>query len=438
MSSTEKLSLPAAVFVNLNIMLGSGIFINSVMLTKTAGALGTAVYPIAGLLILPLIVVFSLFLSQIPGGTFYEFGATIHPLVGFISSWGYFVGKLASAALSLHVFVTLMQQIHPVFTVAPALVYDGIILAIFVFLTLFNVKTGKPIQYTFFAMKVFAITLVICASSMLFSWQNFTLESFNLSGIPACLPMGLFAFAGFEATCSLSKNIQNPEKNGPRAVFISYVIVLVVLTFYQVGLFGALGSRLGALSGFQEPIQFILQRAFPFVGLFSDLLIMLAFIAIASSALGASYGILYSNIWNLHTLAEYRMIPFAQTFHRCNRFKAPLWCVFIAGLIELLYLLISKGDIIPLQQMTTFASILAYAITAAGFIVFTTRYQKPFKFIATCGIMSCLLLLAATIPNAMRFGMYPYLIYFLLLLFGVAGFVITRAAHWKHNPKGLR
>ena len=54
--SSHKLSLLSAILININIMLGSGIFINTVLLTKQAGSLGALVILLLRFLLLPLIL----------------------------------------------------------------------------------------------------------------------------------------------------------------------------------------------------------------------------------------------------------------------------------------------------------------------------------------------------------------------------------------------
>ena len=85
MAQEEKLSLSAAILINLNIMLGAGIFINTVKLSKWAGALGCLMYPLIGLLMLPLIVSIAKLVNIYPDAGFYGYGArAIHPFVDFL------------------------------------------------------------------------------------------------------------------------------------------------------------------------------------------------------------------------------------------------------------------------------------------------------------------------------------------------------------------
>src|SRR5947207_2039306 len=111
MSHRAKLSLPAAILINTNVMVGSGIFINTVLLAKNAGGLSPLSYALVGLLLLPLILSISKLARHHCGGNFYTYGSNIHPTVGLLTAWCYFIGKLASCTLGIHVGVSLLQTI---------------------------------------------------------------------------------------------------------------------------------------------------------------------------------------------------------------------------------------------------------------------------------------------------------------------------------------
>ena len=99
MSQNFKLSLPVAILINVNIMLGTGVFINTVELAKRAGALGFLSYLIVGILMLPLIASFATLMKIYPQGGFYAFAQKeLGPLAGFVSAWSYFIAKMASAS----------------------------------------------------------------------------------------------------------------------------------------------------------------------------------------------------------------------------------------------------------------------------------------------------------------------------------------------------
>ncbi len=417
------LSLASAILINVNIMLGSGIFINNVNLARAAGPLSTLSYPLVGFFLIPLIAIFSLLLNHYPGATFYELGGKVHPTLGFISSWGYFIGKLASSALSIHVSVSTTQMLVPALASLNAVLIDASILGIFLLLNLFNIKTERPIQYLFVTLKSIPVIIVIGAATALFNPLNFAVIEQSATSLFSTVPLVLFGFAGFEASCSLSKNIKNPSRNGPLAIIISFAIVLVAVTLFQLGLFGALGSDLAAFSTFQSPIREVIKDCFSTLFL-QKTLIAAAFVGIASSALGASYSILYSNVWNLHTLAGYNVIPCASTLRRCNRFAAPSACILVAGIIILGYIIGSRGNNLPLQQISACATTIAYSISVLSFLWLSFGSLRRHRIIGILGIVSCSVFVATTFINAYTFGVFPYII----LAIGISAGLIMRAS----------
>lgn len=427
MTQTPHLSLLSAIIININIMLGSGIFINTVLLSNYTGALGAATYGIGGLLILPLILSFSQLLSDFPGGSFYDFGAAIHPLLGFVNSWTYFVGKLATPAIGIHVFVTLMQTINPSLASYNPLILDTLIVLLFVALNLFNLKTGRNINFVFIALKLIPILFVICAAFFLFDTSHFTPETFKWSGIPEAMPLVIFAFAGFEASCSLSKLIINPEKNGPRAILISYLITLTILMLYQTGFFGILGSLLGSLSSYREAFPLIIQKCVPTDEGLQWFFRAITLSGIAASSLGASYGVIYSNFWNLHALAQQRCIIGAPLFLKKNRYGTPIACVIAAGGIILCYQWCSGGVLLPLQQISAAGNLTAYTISIVSFLLLAVRNGRH-RLLASAATLSCLALYCSVLISAYKYGAAPLALFFVVIGAGILMFLATKPA----------
>src|SRR3989338_2170722 len=161
MSDSKKLSLLSAIFININIMLGTGVFINTVLLAQKVGAFSGLLYVVGGGIMLPLILSISRLMRTHPEGNFYTFGAALHPLWGFISSWIYFVGKLASASLGIHVFNMFLQKVIPFFSSFNILFMDSIIITLFVGLNLLQIQTGSRIQLLFLFTKMTPLLFAI-------------------------------------------------------------------------------------------------------------------------------------------------------------------------------------------------------------------------------------------------------------------------------------
>lgn len=428
---SKKLSLLSAIIININIMLGAGIFINSSVLAKEAGGLSPFIYLIVGILIFPLILGMAKLLSyHQENGTFYDFGKTISPFVGFLSGWSYFIGKLSSAGLGIHICISFLQKVVPVLNIIPTLYLDLIFVLLFVCLNLLNFKTNQAVLYYFLFAKITPILFIILSGVYLFNINNFNSTELIWSGIPQAIPLVLYVFSGFEASCSLSQHIEDPKKNGPRAILISYFFVVISAFLYQASIYGTLGHLIEYLNlTYLDicPSFFKMLNAFPKMNIVYDIL----HIFIATAALGSSYGILYSNSWNLHALAKYNHVFFKNLFVSLNKYGMATFCVIAEGLIAAGFLLATQGAQIPLQQVGSLGSAIAYSLSSLSLLVLLYR-RKESLWIPILSIITCSILIASFVwANISRGPSGLLLIYMLIIIFGTYMFYI------KHEPKKL-
>jgi len=350
MNNQNTLSLPAAILININIMLGAGIFINTAVVAQRAGVLGAMCYALVGVLMLPLILSIAHLLTMHPTGGFYAFGKKeINSFAGFISAWSYFVGKLASAMLMIHISVLLLQQLIPAIAAYNPLIIDGGILGLFIALNMFNMQTGSAIQVVFMMFKIIPIIFAVLAGLVLFNGAHIGTQHRLWAGIPSTLPLVLYAIIGFEAACSLSSKIRDAHKNASRAVLISFAIVIAITCLYQFLFYAALGTTLAGHVDYRQVFPALIANVLPHTTTAANMLATILHLAIASSALGGSYGIIYSNTWNLYTLAQYKHTLLPNVLTRLNRNNIPWVCVLIEGAVCLMYLFTSRGNQIPLQ-----------------------------------------------------------------------------------------
>ncbi len=433
MPHSHKLSLLSAILINLNIMLGSGIFINTVVLTKQAGSLGALVYVLVAALLLPLIITIAKLLHyHHESGTFYDFGRSVSPFFGFLSSWSYFTAKLCTAALGIHVCLSFLQKIIPALQCIPILPFDGAVIILFALLNLLNLKIGQSIQYSFIGLKLIPILFIIFTGLFFLSGQNFTGETLRFSGIPFSIPLVLFAFSGFEASCSLSSRIKNSQRNGPLAIFISYGLVVTIVFLYQFLFYGSLGLPLGNLAGGYLDIFPAYLTQFSLSSALKLKLQTIFHLAIASSTLGAAYGILYSNCWNLYTLAYHKHTFFRKTLISLNAHGMPFACVLAEGLLALTYIVITQGKQIPLQQVSALGGTIAYTLSSIALLIITYKNEKSISTIAVLSILSCCALISSFIWSIYTNGPTLMLLLFMgLLAFGSFMFYKKHEGHSK-------
>lgn len=434
---SKKLSLLSTIIININIMLGAGIFINGPVLAEYAGGLSPFVYLIVGLLVLPLILGIAKLLTYFKeNGTFYHFGTTISPFFGFLSSWCYFIAKLSSAGLGIHICITFLQKVIPYLDNFSALNLDLITIFLFVCLNLLNFKTNQAILYYFIFTKLVPILFIILSGIYLFHIENIVVN-LNWSGVPLAIPLVLYVFSGFEASCSLSQHIENPEKNGPKAILISFFFVVATTFLYQAAIYGAIGPvfnflKLTYLDIFPSFCKLLFgDNPISFCHNYSKIYNLLH-IFIATTALGSSYGILYSNSWNLHALSDANHVFFPHLFSRVNRFGMATFCVLAEGILAASFLLITGGSQVPMQQVSSLGSAIAYTLSIVALFVLLYRKRENL-FLPILGLFSCALLLGSYLyTNIAKGPSNLLLIYFLIIILGTYMFYV------KHKSRKLK
>lgn len=417
----HSLSLWAAIRININIMLGTGLFINTVNLARIAGPLGALSYAMVGLILLPLIITIARMVELHPQGGFYGFGAhEIHPFAGFLSAWIYFAGKLASASLMIHVSTTLICTLIPVCSGINQLVLDTGIIGLFALLNLGNLKMGSAIQSLFFNAKVLPIMLIIVIAGIFYNPLNYTAALITLHDFLTTIPLVLYAAIGFEAACSLSSRLENPRVNGPRAIIISYAALIVTYILFQAGLYGMLGTTLASLHSFADVFLAAAQvLPTPLHAPLATALIL----CVALSALGGAYGILFSNMWNLHALAEHNHLWGSSWFKQLSTHKVPLWCVAAEGVLAVSYIWLSGGMQLPLQQISGLGSVVAYTISCIAALYAKKRAALRISWLwIGIALINCCMLIALCSTYLIQGGNIALYLFAFLIIGGIGMF----------------
>ena len=395
-TKNNTISLFSAVIINANIIIGSGVFINTAELARRAGLLGGLSYLFVGFLLLPLILSFVKLIEMYPSGGFYAYCSTaIHPLVGFINTWCYFFAKLSSATLSIHIFTLLVQKTFPALTCIDTLIFDIAILALLLGLNMLNVRTGSKIQNWIMLFKLFPLFFVIVSGIFLLQGSNIAPIHQLWSGIPSSIPLVLHALLGFEVACAISRNLENPKVDGPRAIIISYGLVIVLFIIYQTLFYGILGADLAAQTDYRGAFPLLISK-FGISDYARNILGHMIHLAIATSALSAAFGIIFANMWNLYSLAELRHIIAPAGIMQRNRFNVPFMCVLAQGMIMLTYLLVMCGKTTTFQQLSSFGATITYALSIWGLLA-TYQQHKHSLIIPILGLINCAILLSVSL-----------------------------------------
>lgn len=349
----RSISLTSAVLISINIIVGAGLFINPAPLTHIAQGYGYLAYLASALILLPLILCISELATLKPSaGGLYVYAETfVSPLAGFVSAWSYFLGKCTSAAVLAFTFCSFLQRIAPSLEVFPTKTMTIFVLFALVFLNIMGVKIGGKVQWLFISFKVIPIGFVLL-TGLLVAFDSPNESPLILEGLGSAFPIAIFALCGFEAICAIAHLIENPHKNVRKAILISFSVVAIASAGFQFGVFQVLGS---ALASSKNPLLEYANAILPDAFFSTRLLNALVF----SSILGASFGMLTSNCWNLHTIARHHHLPGSAFLVKLTKGEIPWVSLLVEATIASCIILLQSNQI-PLQNMAVFGMTTAY------------------------------------------------------------------------------
>ncbi len=401
----KKISLPVAILININIILGAGIFVNPGPLTKFVGALGFLSYIFASLIIFPIVYSISKLASFYPtaGGMYVYPKKYLNSFLGFVSGWGYFLGKTASPALLVHTFITFFYSRINFLQTAPILFWDFLFIFFLIGLNIFGVYVGGKIQYFFTTLKAIPILFVVISGFIFFNPSFFKgWDLIHSSEMFRSLPTAIFVLLSFEMVCSIGHMLKNPEKNLSRAIFASFFIVAIIAAIFQFLIFGLAGNSLANLS---EPTGWISKiTSNPFLPAILDIFVF-------GSIIAGSFGSFTTNCWNLYKLGEDKHLPCSKFLIKKNKHDVPWVSLILEGVLACLLLAITV-DLVPLQNMTVLGIAFAYFLNSLSAIKIEKSYTKLFSGIA---VLSSLYIIFLCFKNLFIYGIdIPFLIVMLL------------------------
>ena len=221
----RTISLPGAIIVGVAAMVGTGVFVAWNPAFELAGSHLLLALGIAALMAGLNATSNARLARQFPqsGGAYIYGRECIHPVVGQIAGWSFLIGKLASAsAAALAIGLYLAPDSSTYFSVAAIAV-----------VVLINVL---GIRYSIIAMT--AMITVVLATLITLSLtadlsetgaaSTVQLPQADLIGVLAGAGILFVAFAGYARIAVLGSEVKNAESAIPKAIAMSFAVVLVV------------------------------------------------------------------------------------------------------------------------------------------------------------------------------------------------------------------
>jgi basic amino acid/polyamine antiporter, APA family len=237
MNKSVKLGFATAVSLVIANMVGTGVFTSlgfQVIDIKSPFAI-ICLWLVGGIIALCGALTYGEIGVALPrsGGEYNYLSKLYHPLVGFLSGWvSITVGFAAPVALAAVALGNYVSKIYPAVSVNVLAIS---VVAAITIIHATNLKTGSGFQRIFTLLKVVVIAFFIIAgftyspehvtsiAPQAFSWKEIFSPAFAVS-----LVYVSYAYSGWNASSYIAEEIDKPEKNLPRSLFIGTLVVTVL------------------------------------------------------------------------------------------------------------------------------------------------------------------------------------------------------------------
>lgn len=364
---SNKLGFWSIVLLGINGIIGSGIFL---LPNKAVDLIGPASL---------LVMIFDMFLVLAITFCFAEAsglfkdngGAYIYAKEAFGDFIGYEVGFLtwmtrviAFSTMGVG-FATALAGIMP--SLADDFMKNVIVTVIFAILAgvnLFGVPLYKIVQNVATIAKLIPFVLFIGIGIFFIEPSNFTPlfpgGKYTPGTFGAAAVMLFFAFTGFESIAVAAAEMENPQKNLPRATIITIFVVAAIYVLLLAVAIGIMGYELADTTA---PVQEAFGRV---AGSFGTAVIAAGtLISIGSLCIGSSFVTPHSCL----ALAEQKMLP--QFIAARNRYGAPYWAIIISTVIAAL--IAYTGSFTYLASISVVSRFSQYIPTCLSIPVFRKK-----------------------------------------------------------------
>lgn len=220
-------------FLVLNGMIGAGIFALPSAVAGRAGVLSPWLFVAAGLLIILVVLAFAELGSYFrdSGGPALYSTTAFGPIVGFGTSWIYYVSRVASISANSHAMALYLGSVWAWFDTEMG--HSVVVIVVIGGLTLINVlgvKDGIRTLGMFTFFKVIPLLMLILLGMQFVSVDLLFPDSLPTIDDPGGTMLLLFyAFIGFESILMTAGETQNPRRTIPNAMVKT---VLLITTLY--------------------------------------------------------------------------------------------------------------------------------------------------------------------------------------------------------------
>ncbi|WP_298209752.1 APC family permease [Ferrimicrobium sp.] len=380
-------------FAGLGAIIGSGWLFGVLYAANYAGPAAILAWIIAAIIVTFIALVYAELSGMLPeAGGITRFPHFSHgSLVGFIMSWGAFLGYAAVPAIEAEAVVQYAEHYITSFQNNKSLdfVVEAIILLIFYAINIYGVKVFAKINSVVTFLKFITPTLTIIVILFVAKhWGNYTATTTHGSGF---MPYGsagvfiaissggiIFSLLGFRQAVDMAGEAKNPQRDVPRAIITAILLGALVYTLVQVVFIAALPpdaiAKGWAALAYTSPFA----QVATIIGLG-----WLASILYADAVLSPSgTGLVYLSSGGRVVLGSARNNYLGNKFRSVSeRFGVPIWAMSITVLFAIIFLLPfpSWQSLVGVISSATAFTYVMGPVSLAVFRKYHNDKHRPFR-----------------------------------------------------------
>lgn len=389
-SLERRLGLFSVVTISMSSMVGSGIFILPGIGFAATGPSLYLAFLLSALCILPAAMSKSELATSMPssGGTYVYVERTFGPLFGTIVGLGLFLSILLKASFAL-------VGIGAYFSVISSFPLLPTILTFLLAIGLLNVfGVGKV---STFLTAVLFITIIGMVVLSIYSVPHWNMDNFNPlltkgeSGLAIATGLVFVSFAGVTKVAAIAEEIKNPEKNLPRGILLS--LLIVTLIYCGMSFILAATFKNAEIAGDLMPIYRLAEK----VG-GPTIAIVISAIAVLTMVNTSNAGVLAGSRFPFAMSRDHLLPGFLGKLHKS--FLTPIFSIILT--VVIIAFVLTTMDVTKIVKLASAFKIIIFMVVNVAVIVlretrvqwYKPSYKSPFyPWVQIFGILSGILLL---------------------------------------------
>jgi amino acid efflux transporter len=384
MSNNNKIGVATATIVGMNAMIGSGIFGIPAALASHVGPAGI----ITTLFVAVIVWCLALSLSRVAKifpmeGSFYNYAKQFggHTL-GVLANSAYFIGLLIAMGLLTKMSGVYWQHHFPQYS---QFTLSILTLGSLILLNIFGVKMSQLGQMILICTTVapLILTSIICLSKASFN-NLIPFAPFGYISVLQASKIAIFSFFGFESAASLFGVVKNPEKNVPKALSYSLLIVAIIYIIFSASII--LAIPLNLLKDPMVRLTDVLAQIFPN----STWIINAINISILSAILGTIHSMIWGSSQLLISFVKELKSAFAKKLINEKILNSTTSVLFIGACIFTSFTLIQNADLF--FNLTAIFLIFAYSTSIFTLLSVKHKSSLTQHIITIVGLLAAALI----------------------------------------------